>query len=448
MARRTFEVIDIVEILVHWHAGRSKNEIAASLGEDRKTIRKYVAPAEAAGLVPGGPALAEAEWTARVRGWFPELADARLRQVTWPAIAAHHEFIAAQLRAGVRMSTIHQRLVDEHGLAVSVASLRRYVHANIAEEARRVEVTVRALAPAAAGEQAQVDYGRLGTWTDPASGRPRTVWAFVMVLAFSRHMFVRPVLAMDQHAWTEAHVEAFGFFGGVPARIVPDNLKTGVDRPDLYDPKLNRAFSELAAHYGVLVDPAPATSRTSSGRCPTSATASGAAGPSPPSNRCAPTRCAGAGRSPAPGPAGRWTAPPRWPCSTPSRRARCGRCHRHRSPRRAGRRRKSARTSTPASTASSIPPDTVTEKGDVHSLFTRRALSARNAFSWSRSDAALSKSCASIAAAVQRPTATRHRWALTGSGTPWGAPQYLPCRHELADRGRPAIGRHRPAVRR
>jgi transposase len=76
------------------------------------------------------------------------------------------------------------------------------------------------------------------------------------VLAHSRHMFVRPVLRMDQRAWTEAHVAAFGFFGGVPARIVPDNLKTGVDRPDLYDPKLNRSYAELAEHYGTLIDPA------------------------------------------------------------------------------------------------------------------------------------------------------------------------------------------------
>jgi len=41
-----------------------------------------------------------------------------------------------------------------------------------------------------------------------------------MVLACSRHMFVRPVLKMDQRAWTECHVEAFAFFGGVPARLV------------------------------------------------------------------------------------------------------------------------------------------------------------------------------------------------------------------------------------
>ena len=79
-----------------------------------------------------------------------------------------------------------------------------------------------------------------------------------MVLACSRHMFVRPVLSMDQRAWVAAHVEAFAFFAGCPARLVPDNLRTGVDRPDLYDPKLNRAYGELATHYGCLIDPARA----------------------------------------------------------------------------------------------------------------------------------------------------------------------------------------------
>jgi transposase len=258
MARRTFDVIDVTEILVHWHAGRSLNEMSQSLGVDRKTIRKYVAPAVAAGIAPGGAAKGEGEWQDLVREWFPELADTRLRQVTWPAIAEHHDYIAGQLRAGVRMSTVHQRLRDEHGLAASVASFRRYVAANVPEEARRAQVTVWSPRAAEAGEQAQIDYGMLGRWLDPASGRLRTVWAFVMVLACSRHMFVRPVLKMDQRAWTECHVEAFAFFGGVPARLVPDNLKTGVDKPDLYDPKVNRSYAELAAHYGCLVDPARA----------------------------------------------------------------------------------------------------------------------------------------------------------------------------------------------
>jgi transposase len=54
-------------------------------------------------------------------------------------------------------------------------------------------------------------------------------------------------------------VAAFEFFGGVPARLVPDNLKTGVARPDLYDPKINKTYAELASHYGCLVDPARAS---------------------------------------------------------------------------------------------------------------------------------------------------------------------------------------------
>ena len=48
-------MIDVTEILMHWHAGRSLSEMAGSLGVDRKTLRKYIAPAVAAGIVPGGP---------------------------------------------------------------------------------------------------------------------------------------------------------------------------------------------------------------------------------------------------------------------------------------------------------------------------------------------------------------------------------------------------------
>jgi transposase len=134
MARRTFDVVDVTEILIHWHAGRSISEVAASLGVDRKTIRKYLAPALAAGMAPGGPPLGAHEWAELVAGWFPQLVDTRLRQVTWPRIGAHHETIKQLLAAGVTQATIHQRLRDEHGLAASVASLRRYVAAMLPED--------------------------------------------------------------------------------------------------------------------------------------------------------------------------------------------------------------------------------------------------------------------------------------------------------------------------
>jgi len=252
-------MIDLVEIYVHWYAGRSQAQIADSLGLDRKTVRKYLAPVAAEGLVAGGPpVMTEADWRARAQSWFPALVDAGLRQVTWPAIDVHRDYITAQLAAAVTVSTIHQRLVDEQGLVASVASLRRWVAGNLPEEARRAQVRVLRPGPVEPGSEAQIDYGRLGVWTDPATGRRHTVQAFVMVLSCSRYMFVRPVLRMDQEAWTRCHVEAFVFFGGVPARLVPDNLKTGVGKADLYDPQINRSYAELAAHYGTLVDPARA----------------------------------------------------------------------------------------------------------------------------------------------------------------------------------------------
>jgi len=256
MARRQFEVIDVVEVLQHWHAGRPKSVVANSLGIDPKTVRKYVAPAVAAGLSPGGPALSRAEWAELVRGWFPGLIDARVRSLTYPVIDAHRERIEGMLATNT-VSTVHQRLRDEHGLAVGVSSFRRYVWSEFPDSSGEDKVTV--LRPEVEpGEEAQIDYGFLGSWLDPVAERVRRVWAFVMVLACSRHMFVRPVLRMDARAWVAANVAGLAFFGGVPRRLVIDNLHTGVDRPDLYDPKINRAYAEMAAHYACLVDPARA----------------------------------------------------------------------------------------------------------------------------------------------------------------------------------------------
>jgi transposase len=256
MARRTFNVIDIVEILQHWYSGRTKSQVAASLGVDRATVAKYVAPAEAAGLVPSGPVMSEEAWRARVREWFPSLVDTRLRQPSWDRIAAHHERIKALLGV-VPVSVIHQRLVDEEGLEASVASVRRYVRAHFDEQVRREGVAAWR-PPVDPGDEAQVDYGYMGLWTDPATGRRRRVWAFSMVLSYSRLLFVRPVLVMDQAAWVESHVAAFAFFGGTPRRVILDNLRTGVIKADIYDPKINRAYAEVMAHYGVLADPARA----------------------------------------------------------------------------------------------------------------------------------------------------------------------------------------------
>ena len=105
---------------------------------------------------------------------------------------------------------------------------------------------------------AEVDYGLLGMWSDPTSGRMRRLYIFIMVLGYSRHMFVLVTPHLDQKNWVKAHVLAFDFLGGVPARVVLDNLKTGVLKADIYDPQFNRGYAELAKYYGFLIDPARA----------------------------------------------------------------------------------------------------------------------------------------------------------------------------------------------
>jgi hypothetical protein len=157
--------------------------------------------------------------------------------------------------ATTRASTIWQRLRDEEGIKVSLPSFYRYLSCYLADVWKKPRVTVRRDDPPP-GEEAQIDFGYLGMWQDPQTGKRYRLWAFVMVLSFSRHMFVRIVSRMDQKEWLTCHNLALQFFGGVPRRIVPDNLKSGVIKADLYDPRFNSGYEELAHHYGFIIDPA------------------------------------------------------------------------------------------------------------------------------------------------------------------------------------------------
>lgn len=258
-------MIDIVEVLEHWYAGRPKAQVSASLGLDRKTVRKYVGPAEAAGFVPGGPPVMTETWALLVQEWFPELVVPGVRSKAFAACEPHRGAIAEMLKTN-HLSTVHQRLRDEAGLATSESTLRRYVALRLPEEVKAERATPLRDDPAP-GEEGQVDYGRLGMFFDPEAKRRRALWAFLFVLACSRHLFVRPTLVMDQAEWVAAHVAAAEFFGGLPARIVLDNLANGVLRADIYDPKLNRTYSEWAHHYGVLIDPARRSKPKDKARC-------------------------------------------------------------------------------------------------------------------------------------------------------------------------------------
>ncbi len=74
------------------------------------------------------------------------------------------------------------------------------------------------------------------------------------------------VFRQNQQSFVSSHVRAFNYFGGVPKRIILDNLKPGVIRPDLYDPQFNRAYREMAEHYNTFLDPARVRSPKDKGK--------------------------------------------------------------------------------------------------------------------------------------------------------------------------------------
>ena len=155
-----------------WRSARSKSELAASL-VDRKTIRKYLAPAEEPGMTPGGPPMTEADWAKLSWTWLPGLVNSRLRQITWADIDQHRDCFES-LPGSVAVTTIHQRLRDEHKLDVSISSFRRW-HATLPDESMRSQVTV-LRDDVEPGEEAQIDYGFLGQWINPRSGTRHRVW--------------------------------------------------------------------------------------------------------------------------------------------------------------------------------------------------------------------------------------------------------------------------------
>lgn len=97
------------------------------------------------------------------------------------------------------------------------------------------------------GEQAQVDWGHFGDAGEAYDGKK--LYAFVMTLSYSRRIFLRYFLGMKMREFQQGFAEAFEFFGGVPRKILIDNLKSGVTERVQQLVRFNEDFLRLARHY-------------------------------------------------------------------------------------------------------------------------------------------------------------------------------------------------------
>jgi transposase len=236
--------MDIRELLLHLRRYKSDRAVQRATGMHRQTVKRYRAWASEQGLLAGPlPPLGELE--ACVQATLPEKPAPQNQSSLEP----YRELVSQLRKEGVEMTAILHRL-QERGYPGSYSSVRRFVSGL---ERSQPEVVVRV--ECKPGEEAQADFGYAGLLLDPATNQLRRAWVFVMTLSWSRHHYVEFVFDQKLETWLLLHRHAFEWFGGVPERIVIDNLKAAIVKACFDDPVVQQAYRECAEHYGFLIAP-------------------------------------------------------------------------------------------------------------------------------------------------------------------------------------------------
>lgn len=236
--------MDIREVIRQFRNGVSDRAIQRMSGMHRKTVKRYRNWAEEQGLLEGRlPPLDELERL--LQASMPE----PLPPQNQSSLEAFRPLVVQLRKEGVEMTAILQRL-RERGFTGSYSAVRRFVKHL---EERQPDVMVRM--ECQPGEEAQVDFGFAGLMYDPETQQMRRTWAFVMTLSWSRHVYVEFVFDQKLPTWLLLHRHAFEWFGGVPERLVIDNLKSAIVEACFHEPVVQQSYRECAEHYGFQLAP-------------------------------------------------------------------------------------------------------------------------------------------------------------------------------------------------
>lgn len=244
MAGQRSPVTDVREILRRLQLGEPERRIARDLGVGRNTVARYREWAETRQVLTGGlPA------PAALAAWLHPAPQERPSH-EHSLVEPFRERVVALQKDGVEGQAIYQLLVEQHQFGGSYSSVKRFLR-QLAPAVVRGTVRIE-VAP---GDEAQVDFGAAGQVLDPELGRVRRAWVFVMLLSHSRHQYAELVFDQTVATWLRLHRAAFEFFGGVPRRVVLDNLRAAIVHAALHDPEVQRSYREFAEHYGFLIAP-------------------------------------------------------------------------------------------------------------------------------------------------------------------------------------------------
>jgi transposase len=107
------------------------------------------------------------------------------------------------------------------------------------------------------GDKMYIDFsGSKLSIVDPSTGEIKYMEVFVLVLGYSGLTYVQACQSQKKEDYLPCIVNVLEYYGSVPKVLVPDNLKSGMDKADHYEPDINQALLDLGNHYNMALMPA------------------------------------------------------------------------------------------------------------------------------------------------------------------------------------------------
>ena len=256
MAKRKFEMHEYRQIIVRLRLGESIRSIVQS----RLACRKKVRAVRRVAITQDWLDTTKELPTDAVLANFFNTAVSM--PVTQSRVLPYQEEVEIWCRQGVQATTIHAALKRQYGFEGSYESVLRFVR----KIKGKLSTTVTTILDFKPGECAQVDFGAGPKFYNESTGEVISTWVFVMVLAWSRHLYAEIVLRQDVETWLGCHRRAFEWFGGVPKKILLDNAKCAIVKACYHDPEVQRAYAEYAEGYQFIISPCPPYDAPKKGR--------------------------------------------------------------------------------------------------------------------------------------------------------------------------------------
>lgn len=200
--------------------GWTKTAIAEETGFDRKTISKYIKS--------------------------DEQPKTKRRKKRESKLEAFKPYLLQRVQEGTTNCIVLLEEIEAMGYEGKSTILRDFIQPYRAQPKK--QATVRFETPP--GRQAQMDWAEIGEYE--VDGRLKNVYAFIIVLGYSRMKYIEFTTDMKIETLMKCHMNAFSYFNGIPAQILYDNMRTVVTKHSPLEIRFNRIFEDFLAYYGVV----------------------------------------------------------------------------------------------------------------------------------------------------------------------------------------------------